>query len=122
MFYGIRYNEHGQYHSKEELYDAKAIWDYIQLHKLTHPEIVITDDWDYIVASARNGWINYPKQWVLQEIQQVYILDASHFDPAVFTEAMLRAGFDIRGAQPSTSYEASELLERMYSSLPQDIS
>lgn len=61
-----------------------------------------------------------PKQWILQEIQQVYILDASHFEPAAFTEAMLRVGFDIRGAQPSTLYEVSELLERMYSSLPKD--
>ncbi|MMZ51620.1 hypothetical protein D1872_133620 [compost metagenome] len=122
MFYGIRYNEHGQYYSKEELDDAKAIWDYIQLHKLNHPEILITDVWDCIVASTRNGWINYPTQWVLQEIQQVYILDASHFDPAAFSESMFRAGFNIRGAKPSTLYEAAELLKRIYSDLPQDIS
>lgn len=121
MFYGIRYNEHGQYHNKEELYDAKAIWNYVQLHKLIHPKIIITDGWDCIVVSAQNGWINYPKQWVLQEIEQVYILDAPYFEPAAFTEAMFRTGFDIRGAQPYTLHEASELLERVYSSLPQDI-
>jgi hypothetical protein len=67
-------------------------------------------------VEALNGQIEFPKQWVLLEIQ-LTILHADIFNASACCEAMHRAGFT-GFPKPTLLVEAERILRTFYEALP----
>lgn len=116
MFYGYRFEPSGKYHSADELETVDEVFAYVMEHKPHYPRVIVTArGTDDIQVEAIHGQIEYPKQWALLEIQQVYLTGTDFFNGPAFVRAMEQAGFQV--PQPQDDQDAYRMLQAQYAGL-----
>lgn len=110
MFLGFRFiRKNGSYHQGDPLDSPEAVYQYVNQHKNSYPEIRITDSTkNDLIVHAVDGRIMFPKQLSLIEIRDTYLSDQSNFDNQKFLEALRLVGFC--NHPDSLTFKEAELL------------